>query len=64
MAICQGHGNIIQYIFPDMYFLRPIYHIRFSVDGFERSLIAVVVDAAEANWKHKVILHRGGLITL
>ena len=51
----QGHGKVIQYIFPDQY-LFPKY-IRLSTNSFDMSrknFVAAVAAAAEMNWKHKI----------
>ena len=56
MTLGQGHQKVIQYIFPDQYFLCPKY-LSFSSNGFDvRSKVfaeaAAVTDAAaETNWK-------------
>ena len=56
MTLGQGHQKVIQYIFPDLYFLCPRY-LSFSSNGFDvRSKVfaaaATVTDAAaETNWK-------------
>ena len=57
VALGQGHRKVIQYNFPDVYFLCPKY-LNFSSNGltWEAKVIAAVAahaDAAmETNWKH------------
>ena len=34
MILSQGHGKVIQYTSPDLYFLCPK-HLRFSTNGFD-----------------------------
>ena len=34
VTLCQGHQNVIQYVFPDLYFLCSKY-LRFSWNGFD-----------------------------
>ena len=62
----QGHGEVIQYISPDLYILCPKY-LRFSSNGFDVKgnfkCNLVAADAVETNWKHKVIPDRGELIS-
>ena len=62
VTLGQGHGKVIQYIFPDPYILCAKY-LRFSSNGFDvrgktccgaDATDAAVADAAETNWKHKV----------
>ena len=68
----QGHGKVFQYISPDPYILCAKY-LRFSSNGFDVRRKSVCGgerggrsggggDAAETNWKHKVIPDRGDLM--
>ena len=58
----QGHQKVIQYIFPDLYFLCPKY-LRFIAETVltwgAKVIAAAAADAdedaaAETNWKHKI----------
>ena len=53
MTLGQGHGKVIQYIFPDPYILCAKY-LRFSSKVFAAA-------EAETNWKHKVTPDQGDL---
>ena len=55
VTLGQGHGKVIQYIFPDPYILCAKY-LRFSSNGFDMrgKSFAAADAAAETNWKHKV----------
>ena len=65
VSLGQGHGKVIQYIFP-----RPTYSLcqisKVSLKRFwhERENFLAAADAAEMNWKHKVTPDRGYLNTL
>ena len=61
MTLSQSHRKVIQYIFPDLYFLCPKYLSEAQVVlTSEAKVIAAAVDAdtdadaaTETNWKHK-----------
>ena len=58
VTLGQGHQKVIQYIFPDLYFLWPKYlRISWNSLAWEAKVIVAEADldaAAETNWKHKV----------
>ena len=61
MTLGQGHGKVIQYIFPDLYILC-LKYLRFGSNGLmwgakvfaaADMAVAAAVDVSEMNWKHK-----------
>ena len=67
VALCQGHGKVIQFIFPDLYipFLK---YIRFRTTALDArsKVIAVTAETAAvgANWQHKVTPEYGDLMNV
>ena len=67
MTLGQSHQKVIQYIFPDLYFLCPKYlRLAQTFLTWEAKVFAAAVTdadmAAETTWKHKVTPDWGDLI--